>query len=101
MIFVPCSPLLQDVVDDPFFEEEARSPAGAQRTKEGIERAAQIAALGTDDSFPETESKESLFDRIAAAPLTLWTIPEISSVGLTEEQCLQQGMKKANHGGSL
>lgn len=102
----PCSrhffPALgfQDVLDDPFFAAAASSPAGAHLSKEQAEQEAQTAALGSDIVLPEGKT-ESVFDRVAGAPLTLWTIPEISSVGLTEEQALEQGMKKASDGGSV
>lgn len=93
--------MYQDFVDDPFFAAEAESPAGAHRSKEELAREAQTAMLGSDDSFAEAGAAESMFDRVAGAPLTLWTIPEISSVGLTEEQALAEGMKKATEGGSV
>lgn len=72
-------------MDDPFFAAEAESPAGAHRTSEQLRR----------------EGAESIFQAETGPPLTLWTIPEISSVGLTEEQALQKGMRKASHGGSM
>lgn len=79
------------MVDDPFFAAEAQSPANAH-----------IALLGNDDSFAEEGEKgPPLLEKVAGAPLTLWTIPEISSVGLTEEDALEQGMKKASNGGSV
>ncbi|CAN0287333.1 unnamed protein product, partial [Hapterophycus canaliculatus] len=89
----------KDVVDDPFFATEAESASGAQRTTEQLRRDAQTASVDLDDSFGA--DGESLFQRVAGAPLTLWTIPEISSVGLTEEQACTQGLRKASQGGSL
>lgn len=94
----------KDVVDDPFFAAEAESASGAQRTSEQLQQYAQTATLGSDDSFADGASGaggESLFERVAGAPLTLWTIPEISSVGLTEEQAFAKGLRKASRGGSL
>lgn len=89
-------------MDDPFFAAEAESASGAQRTSEQLLQEAETAALGSDDSLPtQGGTAESLFERVAGAPLTLWTIPEISSVGLTEEQAFDQGMRKASQGGSL
>eukprot|EP00903_Cladosiphon_okamuranus_P008631 g8277.t1 len=76
---------LEDVVDDPFFAAEAESPAGAHRTSEQLQR----------------ETAESIFEADTGPPLTLWTIPEISSVGLTEEKAFKKGMRKASHGGSM
>lgn len=72
-------------MDDPFFSAEAESPAGSHWTNEELrgERAA------------------SIFDKEMAAPLTLWTIPEIASVGLSEEQAYETGMRKASEGGSM
>lgn len=72
-------------MDDPFFAAEAESPAGAHRTSEQLQR----------------EKASSIFDTETGPPLTLWTIPEISSVGLTEEQAFEKGMRKASHGGSM
>lgn len=86
------------MVDDPFFAAEAASPAGAHLTKRS--RKDDLETLGPDVSLPEGEA-QSLFDRVAGAPLTLWTIPEISSVGLTEDDALAQNMKRASEGGSL
>lgn len=92
----------KDAVDDPFFAAEAESASGAQRTSEQLEREAETATLGSDDSLPtQGGTAESLFERVAGAPLTLWTIPEISAVGLTEEQAFDEGMRKASQGGSL
>ena len=89
-------------MDDPFFAAEAESASGAQRTSEQLQLEAETAALGSDDSLPTgTDKAESLFERVAGAPLTLWTIPEISSVGLTEEQAFDEGLRKASQGGSL
>lgn len=91
-------------MDDPFFAAEAESASGAQRTDEQLQQDAQTATLGSDDSFadaPGGTKGESLFERVAGAPLTLWTIPEISSVGLTEEQAFAAGLRKASQGGSL
>lgn len=74
-------------MDDPFFAAEAESPAGAHLTSEQMRQ----------------ERAESVFetDTNTGPPLTLWTIPEISSVGLTEEQALEKGMRRASHGGSM
>lgn len=89
-------------MDDPFFAAEAESASGAQRTAEQLRQEAETATLGSDDSLPTQGDKAgSLFERVAGAPLTLWTIPEISSVGLTEEQAFDAGLKKASQGGSL
>lgn len=89
-------------MDDSFFAAEAESASGAQRTSEQLQQAAETASLGSDDSFPTQGAEvESIFDRVAGAPLTLWTIPEISSVGLTEDQALADGLRKASKGGSL
>lgn len=87
-------------MDDPFFAAEADSPAGASLTEEQREKEAETALLGSDDSMADAGA-ESLFKRVAGAPLTLWTIPEISSVGFTEDQALAEGMKLAANGGSL
>lgn len=91
-------PEKQDVVDDPFFAAEAESPAGSRSSTLSTE---QVDTLGPDVSMPVEDENSSLFDRVAGAPLTLWTIPEISSVGFTEEMALAEGMKKASEGGSL
>ncbi|CBN79739.1 soluble pyridine nucleotide transhydrogenase [Ectocarpus siliculosus] len=95
---------MEDVVDDPFFAAEAESASGAQRTSEQLQQYEQTAMLGSDDSMADAAGGaegESLFERVAGAPLTLWTIPEISSVGLTEEQAFAEGMRKASQGGSM
>ncbi|CAN0504405.1 unnamed protein product, partial [Ectocarpus sp. 12 AP-2014] len=95
---------MEDVVDDPFFAAEAESASGAQRTSEQLQQYEQTAMLGSDDSMADAAGGaegDSLFERVAGAPLTLWTIPEISSVGLTEEQAVAEGMRKASQGGSM
>eukprot|EP00903_Cladosiphon_okamuranus_P010142 g9603.t1 len=93
---------LEDVVDDPFFAAEAESASGAQRTSEQLQLEAETAKLGSDDSLAtEGDKAESLFEKVAGAPLTLWTIPEISSVGLTEEEAIDEGLRTASQGGSL
>lgn len=91
-------------MDDPFFAAEAESASGAQRTSEQLQQYEQTALLGSDDSMADAgggAEGESLFERVAGAPLTLWTIPEISSVGLTEEQAVAEGLRKASQGGSM
>ena len=72
-------------MDDPFFKAEAESPAGVHRTSEEL-RGGRAG---------------SIFDTEMVAPLTLWTIPEIASVGLSEEQAYESGMRKSSQGGSM
>jgi NAD(P) transhydrogenase len=69
---------LEDWVDDDFF-------AGV--------------AAANDDAM-EGEREAEMLNRLEA-PLTLWTIPEVASVGMSVEQALQRGLKLADDGGNI
>ena len=70
---------LEDWADDDFFAPLASDgPARSDEEEEERERAASIALL-----------------KRMEAPLTLWTIPEVASSGLSVEEALAQGQRLA------
>lgn len=70
---------LEDWIDDDFFTQ-----AAAAEEEEDRERTRQLELLNRME-----------------APLTLWTVPEISSVGLSADQAVANGFKLASEGGDV
>ncbi|CAM9303321.1 unnamed protein product [Discosporangium mesarthrocarpum] len=90
---------MEDFIDDEFFsgDYEPLSDEGGGMGGAGVSSSGKGT---TPDDTPVEEMSDSLFDK-KSAPLTLWTIPEISSVGLSEEQAMETGLKRASNGGSI